>query len=174
MELAEPSFPGEINPHLFSFAQTYVHVNAIVRKKNSQIVMRPSYRQCRASTFEETNWINVGAFALFHLGAVPALFNFSWSAFAVSIFLFWMCTGPGISMGYHRLHTHRSYQVPLGLEYFFAVCGTLTLEGGPIFWVATHRIHHQKVGPTRRPAFAPGRSLVVSHGLASGWAKQAQ
>jgi stearoyl-CoA desaturase (delta-9 desaturase) len=29
------------------------------------------------------------------------------------------------------------------LEYFFAVCGTLTLEGGPIFWVATHRIHHQ-------------------------------
>ena len=28
-------------------------------------------------------------------------------------------------------------------EYFLAVCGTLTLEGGPIFWVATHRIHHQ-------------------------------
>jgi stearoyl-CoA desaturase (delta-9 desaturase) len=47
-------------------------------------------------------------------------------------------------MDYHRLHTHRSYQVPLGLEYFFAVCGALTLEGGPIFWVATHRIHHQK------------------------------
>jgi fatty-acid desaturase len=34
--------------------------------------------------------------------------------------------------------------VPLFLEYFFAVCGTLTLEGGPIFWVATHRLHHQK------------------------------
>jgi stearoyl-CoA desaturase (delta-9 desaturase) len=29
------------------------------------------------------------------------------------------------------------------LEYFFAVCGALTLEGGPISWVATHRIHHQ-------------------------------
>jgi stearoyl-CoA desaturase (delta-9 desaturase) len=47
-------------------------------------------------------------------------------------------------MGYHRLHTHRSYKVPLFLEYLFAVCGALTLEGGPIFWVATHRIHHQK------------------------------
>jgi stearoyl-CoA desaturase (delta-9 desaturase) len=46
-------------------------------------------------------------------------------------------------MGYHRLHTHRSYRVPKALEYFFAVCGTLTLEGGPIFWVATHRVHHQ-------------------------------
>ena len=33
--------------------------------------------------------------------------------------------------------------MPKLLEYFFAVCGTLTLEGGPIFWVATHRIHHQ-------------------------------
>jgi len=47
-------------------------------------------------------------------------------------------------MGYHRLHAHRSYQVPLILEYFFALCGTLALQGGPIFWIATHRIHHQK------------------------------
>jgi stearoyl-CoA desaturase (delta-9 desaturase) len=90
------------------------------------------------------NWTNSIAFGFFHLGAVAALFVFSWKALAVALFLFWMCTGLGISMGYHRLHTHRSYQVPLALEYFFAVCGTLTLEGGPIFWVATHRLHHQK------------------------------
>ena len=32
---------------------------------------------------------------------------------------------------------------PGPLEYFLALCGTLSLEGGPIFWVATHRIHHQ-------------------------------
>ena len=51
--------------------------------------------------------------------------------------------GLGISMGYHRLHTHRSYKLPRALEYFLAFCGTLSLEGGPIFWVATHRIHHQ-------------------------------
>ena len=90
------------------------------------------------------NWTNISAFGLFHAGAVAALFMFSWQALAVALFLYWMCTGLGISMGYHRLHTHRSYQVPLPIEYFFAVCGTLTLEGGPIFWVATHRIHHQK------------------------------
>ncbi len=29
------------------------------------------------------------------------------------------------------------------MEYFLTICGTLALEGGPIFWVATHRIHHQ-------------------------------
>ena len=93
---------------------------------------------------QKINWTNSIAFGLFHLGAIAALFMFSWHVLAVALFLYWMCTGLGISMGYHRLHTHRSYQVPLALEYFFAVCGTLTLEGGPIFWVATHRIHHQK------------------------------
>ena len=89
------------------------------------------------------NWPTTIAFALFHVGAVAALFMFNWRAFAVAVFLYWMATGLGISLGYHRLHTHRSYKVPRALEYFFALCGTLTLEGGPIFWVAVHRIHHQ-------------------------------
>ncbi|MDQ2949728.1 MAG: fatty acid desaturase [Acidobacteriota bacterium] len=89
------------------------------------------------------NWISAIVFGLFHVGAIAALFMFSWRNLGVALFLYWMATGLGISLGYHRLHTHRSYKVPLGLEYFFAVCGALTLEGGPIFWVATHRIHHQ-------------------------------
>jgi fatty-acid desaturase len=46
-------------------------------------------------------------------------------------------------MGYHRLLTHRSYKAPKWLEYSLAVCGTLALEGGPIFWAATHRAHHK-------------------------------
>jgi stearoyl-CoA desaturase (delta-9 desaturase) len=41
------------------------------------------------------------------------------------------------------LLTHRGYQVPKWLEHAMAVCATLSLEGGPIFWVATHRVHHQ-------------------------------
>lgn len=90
------------------------------------------------------NWPTTIVFALFHVGAIAALFMFSWRVFFATVFLYWMCTGLGISLGYHRLHTHRSYKIPLGLEYFFALCGALTLEGGPIFWVATHRIHHQK------------------------------
>ena len=90
------------------------------------------------------NWPTVIVMGLFHVGAIAALFMFSWRDLAVALFLLWMCTGLGISMGYHRLHTHRSYQSPLWMEYFFAVCGALTLEGGPIFWVATHRVHHQR------------------------------
>jgi stearoyl-CoA desaturase (delta-9 desaturase) len=68
---------------------------------------------------------------------------FSWKALAVAAVLYYITIGLGISMGYHRLHTHRSYKVPLWMEYVFATFGTMTLEGGPIFWVATHRMHHQ-------------------------------
>jgi stearoyl-CoA desaturase (delta-9 desaturase) len=46
-------------------------------------------------------------------------------------------------MGYHRLLTHRGYKTYKWVEYFLTFCATLALEGGPIFWVATHRIHHQ-------------------------------
>ena len=89
------------------------------------------------------NWPVTIAMALFHIGALAAVFTFHWPLLAAAVFIYWLATGVGISMGYHRLLTHRSYKVPLLLEYFFAVCGTLTLEGGPISWVATHRIHHQ-------------------------------
>jgi stearoyl-CoA desaturase (delta-9 desaturase) len=45
-------------------------------------------------------------------------------------------------MGFHRLLTHRGYKVPKPIEYFLTFCGTLAMEGGPIYWVVTHRIHH--------------------------------
>src|SRR6185436_20552400 len=71
---------------------------------------------------------------VFHVMAVAAFWSFSWTNLAVAAFLYWMAVGLGISMGYHRLHTHRGFKTPLLFEYFLAVCGTLTLEGGPIFW----------------------------------------
>src|SRR5271165_934875 len=89
------------------------------------------------------NWTTVIAFSIFHIGAVVALFFFSWPAFFTALGLYWMSMSLGIGMGYHRLLTHRAYKVPKWIEYFLTICGTMALEGGPIFWVATHRIHHQ-------------------------------
>ena len=81
--------------------------------------------------------------ALFHVGAIAALFFFTWKALFVAMFLWWVSGSLGIGMSYHRLLTHRGYKTPKWVEYFLTVCATLALEGGPIFWVATHRIHHQ-------------------------------
>jgi stearoyl-CoA desaturase (delta-9 desaturase) len=96
------------------------------------------------SNHTRPNWFTIIALAFFHVGAVAALFHFSWTALWVSVLLYWLTIGFGISLGYHRLHTHRGFKLPLWMEHLFAVFGALTLEGGPIFWVATHRIHHQK------------------------------
>jgi fatty-acid desaturase len=89
------------------------------------------------------NWAIITVLTVIHAGAIGALFMFNWRALLAAVIVYWMAVGWGVSMGYHRLHTHRSYKLPRALEYFLAFCGTLSLEGGPIFWVATHRIHHQ-------------------------------
>ena len=90
------------------------------------------------------NWATTIVMVLLHIGAIAALPFFTWKLFWITVALYWMSTGWGISLGYHRLHTHRGYTPPLWMEYWFAICGALTLEGGPISWVATHRVHHQK------------------------------
>src|SRR5579862_443326 len=89
------------------------------------------------------NWVTATFMMLFHVGAIAALFFFTWKAFFVALFLYWVAGSLGIGMCYHRLLTHRGYRTPKWLEYCLTVCATLALEGGPIFWVATHRIHHQ-------------------------------
>jgi stearoyl-CoA desaturase (delta-9 desaturase) len=114
---------------------------------------------------QRLNWGTLIVFALFHVGAIAAFFNFTWPAFWVAVFLYWFATGLGISLGYHRLHTHRSYHCPRWMEYLFAVCGTLTLEGGPIYWVATHRLHHQKSDKPGDP-HSPREGLWWAH---AGW-----
>jgi sn-1 stearoyl-lipid 9-desaturase len=91
----------------------------------------------------DLNLVTTFFMVVFHIGAVAALFFFSWKALFVSAFLWWVSGSLGIGMGYHRLLTHRGYKTPKWVEYVLTTFATLTLEGGPIFWVATHRIHHQ-------------------------------
>ena len=87
-------------------------------------------------------WDNTLTIALFHVGAVAALFMFKWQALVVAIVLWWLSASLGVGMGFHRLLTHGGYKTPKLVEYFLTICGTLSLEGGAINWVVTHRIHH--------------------------------
>ena len=66
----------------------------------------------------------------------------SWLAFSGFIFLYWVTACLGVTTGYHRLLSHRSFQVPKWLERFFATCGALSCQHGPIDWVGLHRHHH--------------------------------
>ena len=79
--------------------------------------------------------------AAIHAGLVFAPATFTWPAFRLCLAL-QAITALGITLGFHRLLTHRSFKVPKWLEYAVTLCGSLALQGGPIKWVATHRVHH--------------------------------
>src|SRR4051812_44427118 len=84
------------------------------------------------------NLVTTLAMAAFHAGAIAAFFFVDAGAMLTALALYCIAGMLGIGMGYHRLLTHRGYATYPWLEYVLTWCGTLALEGGPIFWVATH------------------------------------
>lgn len=111
------------------------------------------------------NWTNIGFFATIHALALLAPWFFSWSALGVAIFLHWFLGSIGICLGYHRMLTHRSFQVPKPLEYTIAIIGALALQGGPIFWVSGHRRHHLDTEDFDKDPYSARRGFWWSHML---------
>ena len=65
------------------------------------------------------DWIDLGVFAVMYVWA-----------------------GYGVTVGYHRLLTHGSFETKPWLRYTFAVAGSMCVQGAVIHWVADHRKHH--------------------------------
>ena len=55
----------------------------------------------------------------------------------------YVLTAGGITVGYHRLYTHKSFVARGPVAVFFAILGGMALQGPVIWWCATHRCHHQ-------------------------------
>ncbi len=111
------------------------------------------------------DWVNVGFFGAFHAIALLAPWFFSWSALGVAVVLHWLFGSIGICLGYHRLLTHRSFQVPKPLERLITLIGALALQGGPIFWVAGHRQHHLYTEDVNLDPYSAKRGFWWSHML---------
>ncbi len=128
-------------------------MNTSVDKKENWMVTPRKYN----------GWVIAWILAM-HIGALAAPFFFTWPAFFLFAFLSWVTGGIGICLCYHRLLTHQAFKVPKILEYFLALTGTLASEGGPINWVARHRIHH--VFPdTDKDPHSPRQGFWWSHML---------
>jgi stearoyl-CoA desaturase (delta-9 desaturase) len=102
-------------------------------------------RSVRRARDSKPNIPTAIALGVIHAGALAALLPafFSWSAVGLVFVLWWLTGGIGITLGFHRMLTHRGLRVPRPLEYAIAILGTLALQGGPIEWIATHRKHHR-------------------------------
>jgi stearoyl-CoA desaturase (Delta-9 desaturase) len=77
------------------------------------------------------------------VAAVPMLWNelIGWTDVAAMVAMYSLSV-LGITVGYHRLLTHRAFQTYKPVEYLFAVLGSLAVEGPVIGWVTDHRRHH--------------------------------
>ncbi|MGW7419008.1 acyl-CoA desaturase [Streptomyces sp. NPDC054813] len=75
--------------------------------------------------------------------AVPLVWGRGLSALDVAMAVVaYLVSGFGLTVGYHRLFTHRSFKAKRGLRIALAVAGSLGVEGSPVQWVANHRRHH--------------------------------
>jgi len=75
--------------------------------------------------------------------AVPLMWGHwvGWSDVAVFA-LMYVLSGFGVTVGFHRLLTHRAFQVHRYTRYLFAFLGSMSVQGPVIDWVADHRKHH--------------------------------
>jgi stearoyl-CoA desaturase (Delta-9 desaturase) len=75
--------------------------------------------------------------------AITRLWGGAISALDLTLFLsFYALTGIGITVGYHRLFTHRSFRAVKPVRIALAVLGGMAVEGSVVQWCATHRRHH--------------------------------
>ena len=90
-------------------------------------------------------WPTIIFMLVIHLLAGVALLPqfWSWGSVATLLILYWVTACLGVTLGYHRLLSHRSFKVPQWLARFFATCGALSAEYGPITWSGIHRQHHK-------------------------------
>jgi stearoyl-CoA desaturase (Delta-9 desaturase) len=107
------------------------------------------------------------------IAAVVLLWNraVDWIDLAIMA-LMYLIAGFGVTVGYHRLFTHRSFQTYRPIQYAFAVAGSMSLQGSVIAWVADHRKHHahtDREGDPHSPHVGHGSGLSGLWHAHTGW-----
>ncbi len=89
-------------------------------------------------------WVRASVLVFYHAVALLALLPwlFSWTGVVLAILGFYVFGAAGISLGYHRLLTHRGFGCPLWVEHALATLGVCCVQDTPARWVAVHRKHH--------------------------------
>jgi stearoyl-CoA desaturase (delta-9 desaturase) len=89
----------------------------------------------------------------------------------------YVATAMGVTVGFHRLLTHRSFRVDPWLERTFAGLGQLSVQGSVLDWVADHRKHHAHTdteGDPHSPHVGHGSGLKGLWHAHTGWLLETQ
>jgi stearoyl-CoA desaturase (delta-9 desaturase) len=94
---------------------------------------------------------------------IPLLWNHGVRALDLSLFfVFYVFTGMGITVGFHRMLTHRSFEAVKPVKVALAIAGSMALQGAVVSWVADHRRHHayaDKPGDPHSPHLAEAEGI---------------
>ncbi|MDX1927356.1 MAG: fatty acid desaturase [Pirellulaceae bacterium] len=98
---------------------------------------------------------------LLYVGVLFAPFCFSWSGLILCFFLYCF-SAMGVTLGYHRLLTHRSFKTYPVVRNVIAFAGASAFMGGPLTWVGIHRLHHAESDQDLDP-HTPAHGFLWSH-----------
>lgn len=93
--------------------------------------------------------------------------GFRWTDLGLLLGLY-ILTALGITVGYHRLFVHRSFETNIVVKFVLAVLGAMAAQAPLLTWVAKHRAHHQHsdtAGDPHSPHGHPGGALGVLRGI---------
>lgn len=101
--------------------------------------------------------IHVACFAVIWVGVSPIAVITCIALYALRMF--------GISAGYHRYFSHRSFKTTRAFQFVLGWLGTMATQKGPLWWAANHR-HHHAASDTDEDAHSPRHGFWWSH---MGW-----
>lgn len=89
--------------------------------------------------------------AIAHLSLIFLVIFGSWYHYLIAFLIYFITGCFGMTMTYHRLLSHKSWNPPTWFEYFGTIAGAYGLTGSPIAWVAVHREHHHHSDKEKDP-----------------------
>jgi stearoyl-CoA desaturase (delta-9 desaturase) len=139
-------------------AASPLSVNAVIEGGAGATEVAPSSRRISRAAVEReellayfskdrlqwrnVDWVVATWMLAMHVGCVAAFFFFTWQAALTALVLHWLTCSVGITMTYHRCLSHRSLKLRWPARFVGTLCGSISGEGTPLMWSATHRVHH--------------------------------
>ncbi|KAF9041780.1 hypothetical protein BDZ89DRAFT_1100041 [Hymenopellis radicata] len=115
-------------------------------------------------------WSNATFFVLVHVAAVAGMYYMPvYSVHRATLFfafLTWQLADFGITVGYHRLWSHRSFRANFSVRVVLAALGSAGFQGSIKWWCLRHRLHHRFTDDLVHDPYAATRGLLYSH---VGW-----
>ena len=133
-------------------------------------LLQAPIRLTRQFPFEQVNWTTssflIGTLAI-TLTVVPwYLWHFGLDTFQVALFFFMLlATGFSITLGYHRLYAHLTFQALQPVHFFTLIFGAAAFENSALMWASEHRRHHKHVDHDEDP-YSISKGFFYAH---IGW-----